>query len=188
MNLVGGVAQLTTTNLGAGAADHHRDLLRQLDPGVKLADGDAHPAAGGLDQPAAGMLTSSRNAARSGDIVTFTYTAIGNVGQQPPSGTVTFFDTYTDNSGRPTGTSTRQIGNVQNLIGSMASVDTSTLLPGTHIITARYDPYPGDLVYSSSTTTISPVQIILTPTTTQFFSTRRSTRRRATRRSRWARP
>jgi uncharacterized repeat protein (TIGR01451 family) len=97
-------------------------------------------------------VTSSANPSDSGQSVTFTATVAGPAGTgTPPTGTVQFKDNGNN------------IGAAVALNGSgVATVNTSTLIPGPHVITADYS---GDGNYLTSSGTLSGGQVVKTQPT-----------------------
>ncbi len=88
-------------------------------------------------------LASSANPSASGDLVTFTATVQSMApGAGTPTGTVTFVDTSNNNA--PLGSGTLDINGV-------ATVSTSSLTSGDHIISATYG---GDTDFSTSNQTL----------------------------------
>ncbi|QJW93086.1 Ig-like domain repeat protein [Frigoriglobus tundricola] len=141
--LSNGTATLTTTALPGGnqpitaiysGDNYYAPTSENMAPGQTVDN-----------PPATETLTSSNVTATTGESVTFTFTLAGTSGSTAPTGTVAFFDGST------------LIGTVQALANGTASVTTSSLAVGTHVITAVYS---GDIFYASSTVTLAPVQTV----------------------------
>ncbi|HXR09016.1 MAG TPA: Ig-like domain repeat protein, partial [Candidatus Acidoferrum sp.] len=91
-------------------------------------------------------VSSSANPALTGSNVTFTATLTAvSPGSGTPTGTVQF---YADSS---------PLGSAVALVGGVAGISTSSLLPGAHVISAQY---PGDGNFFGRTASLSPGETI----------------------------
>ncbi|HXR08190.1 MAG TPA: protease pro-enzyme activation domain-containing protein, partial [Candidatus Acidoferrum sp.] len=91
-------------------------------------------------------VSSSANPSLTGSNVTFTATLTAvSPGSGTPTGTVQF---YADSS---------PLGSPVALVGGVAGISTSSLLPGAHVISAQY---PGDGNFFGSTASLSPGETI----------------------------
>ena len=96
------------------------------------------------------VLASSANPSANGSAVTFTATV--NVGSGTPTGTVTFFDGAT------------QLGSAVTLVNGVATLQTSALTNGDHLITAVYTSNAN--AFGSSTSTKLNQRVNQAPTIT----------------------
>lgn len=124
-----GVATFTTSSLTA--ASHPITATYNPDPNFAGSNASLTQVVNPADTITA-ILTSSPNPSNEGDLITFVASTNSALGT--PTGSLTFFDGAT-----PLGT--------VPLVNGLALFTTSTLLPGTHSITASY---AGNASYSPS--------------------------------------